>query len=496
MLHDFTVHLPYVLYPMKKHRLVALLQKMTPAELKRFVQDFHRYHAPSSKVSEILAAVIDGFYPTPEDPNAQQALYKRIYQRRPDDKQRKELSDYLSVLNKHLDAFLLLDWLHKEEDTQHLLLANMLLERQAHAQFGKQIIKVLERTDENTQLGGDWFWVQWKAAEMAYFHPTNEKMNGDNAIFEAMVGRFAQLATMTEARYLIELKFRRAITHQAVPSQLNEEHIVARLHDLHQTQQHSLAHFYLSLIGYLSRDPEVAPAYDLWRQYQVLQPLLSPSEGAILFGFMLNAAIRLYKNGFVAGSELTFSIYKQGLDSGLLLSRGYITNNQFSAIVYLACGYGEAAWAEKFIQSSSHLLVGDEKQAVIALAEGEVLFSKNAYIACMDKLAAANVFRDVNFKLRKRNLQIRCLVEMKLSATESLDHDFAEYAKSFRMFLNRNQQLGDENQTASLNFLRIASLIYVGKSTVEAILAEIAQAPLLFNRQWLLEKANEHAFKG
>lgn len=479
---------------MKKHKFVALLQKVNLGELKLFVQDFHKHNTQGSKVSAVLTAVIRHFYPSPTVANAQQLFYEDVYQRRPSDKQRKELSDHLSILYKHLDTFLLLAWLRHADDMRHLLRANMLLERQAHAQFGKQIANVMDLTQQRAQLGSDWFWVQWKAAEMAYFHPTNEKMNGDNAVFEAMLGRFLQLTTMTEARYLIELKFRRAVTKQAVSSQLDEALIVARLQILHQTNQHPLSHFYLDLIAYLSHDPEVTSAYNLWHQYQALLPLISAPEGAILFGFMLNAAIRLYKNGFIVGNELTFSIYKHGLDTGLLLNRGYITNTQFSAIVYLACGHGEAIWAQKFIQSSSHLLVCEEKQAVIALAEGEILFSKGAYANCMKKLAMANIYQDVNFKLRKRNLQIRCLVEMKLTKAELPDYDFAEYARSFKMFLMRNQQLGGDNQTASLSFLRIASLLYTGKSPKD-ILAEIEQAPLLFNRRWLLEKTTGLDFK-
>jgi hypothetical protein len=473
---------------MSAHQLVILLQKLSFPELKQYkklVKD-----NAHGKTYTILEAVIEIVYQPEQDVSFKQ-LIEKIYKKKATDKLEKELRNYLSKLNQLLEEYLLLNRIKKDQRWYYYLLTEEVLDRGAQQLFQRQINKASTHIDNFAYGGQEQSFLEWKTSEMAYFHPSTSKTNGHSTDFDQVYQRFRYFAAITQFRYFLEMRFRKLVTQQTTP--LPEE--VAALVEQLTAQPSPLGRFYLQLWQSLQVPASEQTVRSLWTDYQQLVRQIASNERLILFGFMINSVSRLTKLGDERGYAIALEVYKHGLQTGILTTSGYLTGTQFCAISYLAGTYQQIAWAKEFISKYQHLLLYEERKVIVQLALAEVDFFEEAYLAALKKTKAIKMGRDVNFKIRKRSLQLRCLVELQQDPEQEAllndDYDFADLSRNFKQFVERSNQISEINRESCLNFIHLTSMIYhaqPGEQSKEELLQLIAQYDAVFSKTWLVKK--------
>lgn len=479
---------------MKQHQMLVLLQKLDKNEKKEFQLWVKKQS--SKKTYNILAVAIE-LTALSDQPVSVPILLNKIYKRKNKAQEVKELSNYLSVLNALLEEFLLLNRIKKDRRLYHSLLAAEVIERGAQSLFQRQIKKANTQIEKFDYLGEEQLYWEWKAKELTYFHPTTDKTNGHSEIFEQVNLQFSLFVALTQLKYHIEMAFRQTVTQQ--------DEIITTFHEawliLLRQQANPVIDFHIELWQYLQHPATEQDYLALWEKYQQIILQVAPKERLILLGFITNAAARLIKQGVTQGYAYTFSVYKHGLEKNIMIENSYLTSNQFASITYLACSLGELNWAHFFVDKYQKYLLYEEKKPTVQLALAEVLFGEGKYLDALRAISDVELVRDINYKIRKRSLELRCLVELQrhpeqeASAIEAdLQYDFDKLAHNFKLFVERNSQISPNSKNAALHFIRITSILHQtpkGQLAKQALIARVEKATNIFNKSWLIEKINE-----
>jgi hypothetical protein len=213
---------------------------------------------------------------------------------------------------------------------------------------------------------------------------------------------------------------------------------------------------------------------------KVYSHAFSQKEMTHIYGYALNyciGKIRLVKEAYV---QEALHLYRQGLDTGILLEEGKLSPWHFKNIIKLALRSQEYGWTEQFILEKNHLLEQGFRQDALHYNLAELYFYTKHYDKALTQLNKVE-FTDINYNLGAKVMLVKIYQEQQeLDALESLLH-------AFRLFLQRNRLISEQVRKAYLNFVRLANKIgKVRKSQIPTLRAEIEQMEPLTEKQWLL----------
>lgn len=462
--------------------LYQVLQSFTRHDLGRFGKlvrsPFFTHRSEMERMFACLAYCRYRDKPLPD----KEMLFKKSFPDRPYDDLllRATMSDLLELM----EEFLTWQVLRGDEIRAQLALATAFRERNLGKFFGKNRRKLEQKLETSPIRNAD-------------FHRQVLDFQVEIAQFESRTVRTAELplqdiSNSIDTLYLAE-KLRHActqISHQAVfktsygfgllpevidrvePNGFLDVPAIALYYYCYRflTEQYSLDYFQkfrqeLHQNGHFFPDTELKELYLLAINYCIRKI----NEGADAF--------------ILEGWEL----YREGLDNGLLLENKSISPFTFNNISAFGIKLGRYEEVEAFIQEYNHFLEPVLQESLRSFNLARLEYKRGHHHAALRLLQTAD-FKDLVNNLIAKTLQLKIYFE--LEEFDLLD----SHLDTFRQFVRR-RELSDYHRRNYLNIINFVKKITMLRPTDRkerlALRADIEQATVLTERDWLLEQLDK-----
>jgi hypothetical protein len=220
---------------------------------------------------------------------------------------------------------------------------------------------------------------------------------------------------------------------------------------------------------------------------------LSKEEQKDLYEFSYNYCITQINSGRQAYLRELFQLYRQGLQNGMLLNNGMLSEFMYKNIVTLGCKLKEFKWTEQFIQQYKDYLPAHRQENAYKFNLAILYYNKEMYEETLSTLLHVQ-FTDVKYHLNTNFLLLRTYYAM--HDTEAL----LSLIDTFRIYVIRNRKMTTEQKRGYTNFLRFAKRLvllkhqastYSKKSLKEKLqilTKKIENTDNIINSSWLLEE--------
>jgi hypothetical protein len=208
---------------------------------------------------------------------------------------------------------------------------------------------------------------------------------------------------------------------------------------------------------------------------------LSASEKGELFNHAINYCIRQVRAGHRIFIERLLELYRENLSAGYLFaSDGSLSPWSYKNMVKLGLGLGQFDWVTEVVEGYSDRLPPSHRTDAYHFSSADIFYHRKDYDQAIDFLNRTE-FTDIHYALGARVMLIKIYYET--DVVEAL----LSLLFSFRMYLRRNRNLGNDTRIAYLNFVRFTEKIQSGRNP-EKLRAKISDATALTDRSWLLGK--------
>ncbi len=242
--------------------------------------------------------------------------------------------------------------------------------------------------------------------------------------------------------------------------------------------------YYQILLTY--KKPEDKKHYDqlkiLIDKYISLFPEFEAKE---ILDAALNYSLKRMNAGETAYINETFELYKNFLESGILLVKGQITPWSFKNIVTTGLRLNEFDWIEKFIQNYSHKLDPKLRVNAITFNMAQFYFYKRDYTQVIRQLSQVE-YDDMTYNLNSKTLLMASYYELdEIEALGSL-------LDTFRIYLSRNKELPQVRRKHYLNTIsivrRLSKIASGDKKEIDKLRKEVEGPQGVVSKNWILEK--------
>ena len=210
------------------------------------------------------------------------------------------------------------------------------------------------------------------------------------------------------------------------------------------------------------------------------------SERREVLDALLTYCIKETNRGESGFYEHLLSIYDWGIDSEIMLENGFVSPTTFRNYVLAGLRYGSFEEVEHFIHERSSLLEKKYRENAMNFNLARVNFYKKDYdsvISFLNKVSYADVFYAVESRML---LQAAYFEKNEFDALEST-------IDAFTKFLRRDKTLETFKASGYINFSKyLKRFIQFKEKDYTAFIDKIKQTTPLYNKQWLIQKIEEH----
>ncbi len=484
-----------LLIPLKnevlKGRLPEILRTFTTGELRRFGEFLNSpIFNKNNRLIKLFSLIKQG-RPTFEE-ISKQKLYKEVFPERKNYKD-SDLRALISDLVKQARKFLIFLESEESEMDQQYYLLEALMKRNLNLMFQQSLETAHKYQNAQQKRGIGYYYQQYRLDEISFRYTTvvdNRKVKATlqsaaehldkyylaNKLSYSvyMISRQKVLNVPHESWYLDELMaFVDGHPFEDIPAIHLKYLLVRALRDL---KNHS---YYNELKTYLIANASSFPDYELKQIYQLI----------------INYGMWRVNDGEKQYAQENFEWYKQMLEKGMLfVGKGRLTKtispHHYKNLVKIALDIKEYNWAYQFIYDYKKLVAAKHRENVFNYNIAHYYFARKEFTKAWDYLRILNfsdsIFIDFYYHIYFKTLQIQTTFE--LEETEQLIASL----HSFESYLRRNRSIGNNFQTAYLNFVHIVRKLHnkqLGKRIRTDLIKEIQERKPLVETNWLLEKA-------
>lgn len=214
--------------------------------------------------------------------------------------------------------------------------------------------------------------------------------------------------------------------------------------------------------------------------------LFPPAEARDLYMAAINFAIRRHNRGERSYTREAFDLYREALDSSILLENGLLPKYTFINILNLAQLLGEHSWSREFLEQGKQLLPEEDRENTYRYGLAGYHFRRSEYEPVLALLREVD-FSDVFIQLDARKMLLRSYYELgEWTALASL-------LDSFQAFLRRQKALG-YHRDSYLNLIKFTKKLMKAfekrPASRKRLAASIEATGAVAEREWLLGKCN------
>ena len=478
---------------MKQSKLFVYLESLSSREKERFRQFVHSpYLNQHQKTRELLEIALQQ-----AESDARQYTPQKIFKiLHPDESfSEQKLHNYLSSLKKLFLRFLALEAFDRQPFLEDLLVLEEANRRNLFDLFNNRV-KQLEKNLEASPFRDE------------PYHQTAYRLNVQLGYHSGNFGRRAKTSAILQKMmdhldkaHLIE-KLRHACHLTAHSILLNVQYDMSFLPHILDILQNNPEKYtsdpsidaYYTILGTLGQENDESHYLHLKQLLAERFEELPPTTQIDLYRFANNYCIRKLNTGNNGYLEQLFDLYKQGLDKGLLIDNGFISEWDYKNIATLGCSLKAFEWTENFLEAFRDKLPENCRENAHAFNLANLFYHKKMYDKVRTTLLKVQ-FTDVKYHLNTAFLLLRTYFEE--SDTEALFN----LLDTLRIYILRNRQITTEEKKGYNNFLnfarklinyRLEDGLYQSKTSVpekiKALRSKIENAGNVTHKNWLLEQ--------
>ncbi|MEM6347909.1 MAG: hypothetical protein AAF927_28725 [Bacteroidota bacterium] len=416
-----------------------------------------------------------------------EGVFKHLFPQESFNAQR--VREQFSFLYRLLKQFWIQTELAENTSEAKILLLRQLRKRQLSRAFKVETKALYKQLEAQNQVDIPHYWERYQLAwEQAQFNAQLEKRVEDKSLPLA-IEQLDQWYYLQKLNGTNELLNRQRILRTQYPIK-GLAPLIGILQDA-SFPIPPLLQAYL-LVHQLMQDEQKKDYYQLIYWLSSQQDQLPWHESRALYKHGQNYCIRRINKGDISFEKELLSLYQSQLSSGVMLENGHLVHTDFKNIVTVGLRQKEIAWVEGFMEQYKERVIPQFRINVYNFCKASLLEAKGQISAAIRLLQQVE-FSDIYYQLSAKHLLLRCYY--KVEDWETLHF----YSLSFKAFLQRNQEISQQNRRNHLNFIRHflpllrlrerEGLIPVQKwqARLQAYQDRLAQASHTAHLGWLLE---------
>ncbi len=212
-------------------------------------------------------------------------------------------------------------------------------------------------------------------------------------------------------------------------------------------------------------------------------PKIDRPELYVMVSYLHNYTASQIRKGEKGYMGQAHELNKFCLQFDIFSMQNVMSATQFNNVVSIACGVKDFDWALSFVKTQSRLLQPEIAQDTVLLSNAIIHFIRKNFSEVLRLFEGKNL-KDVNNIVRSKAIILRCYYELNMDMEKTFD-----FCMAFESYLRRHWKPRKEAFTALLNSLKIMKILIRKNAGKERLLQLIDQTPLLYFKDWLLEKA-------
>ena len=407
------------------------------------------------------------------------------------------LSSLQSSLMKLVNRFLAVEQLQSEAFREEVLTLKRTKELQRFRLLenrGKRLDRMVEKhqyRDGDTHLAA----YEWKAINGYY---QGNLKRSDTREMQAMLDHLDRFYIIEKLRHACQLTANMMVmnTHyeflflEPVLDFLNGEAGSQLLSEKVEPSIDCYYHILMSL-----QEPDDVSHYERMRFYLDQSfDRLPYDHQKDLYGFASNYCIQRIMSGHADYRKELLSLYRRGLDTGIIYNKDIISEWDYKNIVTLGSATGEHEWTERFIEDNRERLPERERENAYALNKAQFLYSLKRYDEATDLLITVSD-SDVKVHLARVLLEVRI-------AYDQADQEYAlNLLETFRLYVRRNKNVSVKDKRSYSNYVRFTKQLVNLKhqanfmdrknydKKLTALHQTIGETDPLVAKQWLMRES-------
>ena len=186
--------------------------------------------------------------------------------------------------------------------------------------------------------------------------------------------------------------------------------------------------------------------------------------------------------------ELLFTLYKTGIEQGILFISGQLSPWMYKNITVTGLRLNAFNWIENFIREFKLRLPEEEQENAFTYNMAKYHFYRKNYSNVI-KLLMRVEYNDVFYGLDSRAMMLKTYFE--LSEIEALD----SLAQSFRIFLRRKKSISENYRKGYLNFIKyikkLSRALYGTAAQRKQLKVDLETEDQVMDMAWLWEKVRD-----
>lgn len=477
---------------MQSLRIIEMLRTLSAIERRAFGEFLASPYFSASERSYRFWTHIQQYAPAFDSPNlAREVLFAELYPNTPLDQQK--FREEVSLLYRLLKQFLAIEMIIKTPHVSHVFMLRAVRERRLESTFEFEA-NVLEREIATiAQPSEGDYWAAYQLAD------ERNRMFGQQQVRVANDSLQQKADALDTYYWLVKLRESCEMLNRSQLFNATFETHLTLTEPLHTTPHAGIAisaqrtvALYEAIYAMLQQ-PTVSQHFrTVIEIITEVKDTLTPQELRAVYQFAQNHCIRRINAGETAYTRELVEIYRQLLESGvLLLETGHLPHTDYKNAVTAALRNKDIAFAEHIIATYRPLLAPKQAENAHSFCVASLLFETGKNREAIKLLQSVQP-SDVFYYLSARDLLLKIYYET--NEYETLRYLLDAYL----VYLRRNTTLSKSQKESRFNFIkftkqltRIADSNPVTTQKQRAKLLEaLSTTPNTTNLIWLQEKLN------
>jgi hypothetical protein len=480
---------------MYSSKLVAMLRSLHKRERRRFA-DFA--HSPYFNKHERLRAFVD--YLVTHVPNedtqalTHEAAFATLFPAEPYNEQR--ISDLMSYAARLLEKFLAYEREERDDTGLHLSLLNELAERRMHKPFQQQMRKLRRKHEEMRHRNEQYYLLQYRLWETSDRYFMRLQRHTKDESLQQKVDALDRFYLSAKLKNACEMVNRQHVISERYHFWLTQEVMHYLRHNIEDYREHPAILIYFHILQLLMEPDQERHFLRLKAELSEYAHYFPREEARYMYLYVQNYCIHQINKGNRDYLPELFELYQWLLDTGIIFEGDYISQWDYKNIVSAGHRMERYDWTERFIYEYKPYLPPEDRENAFNYNLAVLYYAQRAYRKAIRVLQQVH-FTDVYYALGARSLLLKIYYEM-----EEYDGLFA-LIESFTVYLKRNKELSEYQQTIHLNLIRYvrkltnlrmkraASISAVSRQQVGQLREQIENTQAIAHLPWLERKLNE-----
>lgn len=442
---------------MQNSKLIDIIQRLSPKELKRFevFVDCSLFNT-NQKVKDLLQILINQQANNQSLTVSSQEISHYLEPHQSYNERR--FNNFVSKLLQLAYQFLSLEYFQKESSWQQTALLEELVERDAQRHIKGALHKweLVDKKEERRDLKYHLSVVHRNEYQDRFeleqnnrrYHPYLQEQN-DHLDLAYLVEKLRIACDMYSRNTIIQATY--------------DCHFLPEIKGLIIKDDRYLAHPTIKTYWYCLKMLEQQQKED----YQTFKHLLqvhhrcfSKGELRTLYQYGLNYSIKMINSGDSHFYEEIFGLYQVMLEKELLLVGNQLSQWSFKNIVTTSIRLKAFDWTAQFIDQFQHKLAPEDQFNALSYNLAALAYAQADYLSALQHLQHVE-FTDSSYHLGAKIIQLKSYYELEE------EEAFLSLIAAFRKYIKRNKQISAYRKVANAHFIQLAKELFQLKIKVK-----------------------------